>query len=168
MLVKNNSTYSICNDCPSEGNCCSRAKPNGRVDSPFLSSGDIDRIGLDLNQYSEIRTYGDESVRVIKTSDNGCYFYKDGKCSIYSERPIDCRLFPLDIIENSQGGLTWIAYTNLCHREFDPREYLKGAKLLLPEFGEDIYMYAKIKLPGMDKEPYVELEEVELPTVIEY
>ena len=160
MMIETKSAYSICNNCPSEGNCCNRAKPNGQVDSPFLSSSDLDRIRLEPHLYSEVRAYGEETARVIKTNENGCYFFQDGKCSIYSDRPIDCRFFPLDIIENSQGRLVWIAYTNLCHESIKPLEYLESAKKLLPELGEDVHIYAKIKLPGMDKEPYIELEEI--------
>jgi len=70
----------------------------------------------------------------------------------------------LDIIENPEGRIVWIAYTNLCPKGFDAHEYLEEAKKLLPGFEDDIYRFAKIDLPAMDKEPYIELEDVELPS----
>jgi len=50
----------------------------------------------------------------------------------------------LDIIENPEGRIVWIAYTKLCPNGFDPHEYLEEAKKLLPEFGNDVYRFAKI------------------------
>lgn len=35
----------------------------------------------------------------IKTFNNECVFYKNGKCIIYDYRPIDCKLYPYDIIK---------------------------------------------------------------------
>ncbi|MGA9998012.1 MAG: YkgJ family cysteine cluster protein [Pyrinomonadaceae bacterium] len=42
---------------------------------------------------------------------NRCVFLdQKGKCSIYAQRPLDCRLFPLDIIEED-GEYYWCVFT---------------------------------------------------------
>lgn len=40
----------------------------------------------------------------------GCHYVKKGYCSIYPSRPLDCRLFPLDIVEE-RGKFYWCIYT---------------------------------------------------------
>lgn len=39
----------------------------------------------------------DDDLFLLKTKDNHCVFYEDGKCS--DCRPVDCKLFPFDIIK---------------------------------------------------------------------
>ncbi len=40
--------------------------------------------------------------------------FANGQCEIYEDRPIDGRLFPVDIREERDGTLVWIVYTRLC------------------------------------------------------
>ena len=45
----------------------------------------------------------------------GCIFFKNNSCTIYENRPIDCRLFPFDFKEI--GGEWWLIYydnINVC------------------------------------------------------
>lgn len=39
----------------------------------------------------------------LKTIEGKCIFLKNGKCSIYQNRPIDCKLFPFDIIKQNSN-----------------------------------------------------------------
>ncbi|MBT4049504.1 MAG: hypothetical protein HOB18_08195 [Nitrospina sp.] len=160
-MIKDKGTYSFCQKCPSSGNCCSRVKRNGSVDAPVVFDSDMEALSLNSDDYSEVKHYGNYKARAIHTNGDGCYFFQGGKCTVYDRRPIDCRLFPLDIIEK-EGRLIWIAYKNLCPVEFNPEDYLEDAKSLLSELGDNVFLYANLILPGMDKEPYIELEEVEL------
>ena len=159
-------TYKFCEECPTSGNCCSRVRPNGEVDSPVLFPKDLEKIeeytGENINSFSLVRNELGDSLRFLKTGTNGCYFHQEGKCGIYQVRPLDCRLFPLDVIKTPDGRIALIAYTRLCPVGFDPKEHIEQAKKLLPELGENIYAYAGMDLPGMDKEPYIELEDLGL------
>ena len=159
-------TFKFCKECPASGNCCSRAKPNGEVDSPVLLPKDAEKIegltGEKADSFSLVRNDLSDTLRFLKTGTKGCYFHQNGKCGIYQMRPLDCRLFPLDVIETPDGRIALIAYTRLCPVGFNPKEHLEQAKKLLPELGENIYDFAGMDLPGMDKEPYVELEDLGL------
>lgn len=158
--------YGFCEKCPASGNCCSRARPNGEVDSPVLLPKDLKQIeeytGEIANSFSLVRNELSDSLRFLKTGTKGCCFHEDGKCGIYQVRPLDCRLFPLDVIETPDGRIALIAYTRLCPVGFDPKDHLEQAKKLLPELGENIYDFAGMDLVGMDKEPYIELEDLGL------
>jgi len=86
----------------------------------YLTEKDINRISrrtrLDPEEFVDT-LYEDKkgSVRVadggskvildmpvMKTKDDGtCIFYKDNGCTIYSLRPIACRLFPFLVVEDS-------------------------------------------------------------------
>lgn len=60
----------------------------------------------------------------IKSSAGGCVFLKDKRCSIHSERPDFCRLFPLGrLYEN--GDFTYILQVNECDM---PRSKVKVKK----------------------------------------
>ena len=71
----------------------------------------------------------------IKSIDGTCFFYKDGRCTIYKNRPLDCRLFPFDIIEDNNGNLFWTVYENLCPPKFDYTAYFDIAKQLMAKSG---------------------------------
>ena len=50
---------------------------------------------------------------IAGTNLNGCHFYDGQRCTIYNERPIDCRLFPFDIAF-LEGEYKLIYYTSIC------------------------------------------------------
>ena len=47
-----------------------------------------------------------DNMYKIKTKENKCCLYIENKCSIYENRPIDCRLFPYDIRKNKNENWT--------------------------------------------------------------
>lgn len=51
-----------------------------------------------------------------------CKFVNECKCNIYSKRPLDCRLFPLDIIEED-GKFYWCIFT-VCPKHAEIRKKL--------------------------------------------
>ena len=84
----------------------------------------------------------------------GCAFFANGQCEIYEDRPIDCRLFPVDIREERDGTLVWIVYTRLCPAGFDRTGLLEHAERLLPALQGHAREYARVDTRGMDAEPF--------------
>ena len=165
-MSESDGTYSFCANCPTSA-CCSKVRPGGRIDSPILFPGDVRAVerftGESADRFSVSKNGKNHSERLMRTgSQSGCYFYRDGKCAIYHVRPLDCRLFPFDIIEKSDGRLVWIVYTRLCPTEYDHHAYFEQAKKLLPRLGSNLHTYARAETPAMEKEPCIELEEVDL------
>jgi len=68
-----------------------------------------------------------------------CEFEKDSKCTLYQDRPLDCRVFPLDIIEED-GEYWWCIFT-FCPQHAKIREKLiplipKLVEIITPEIFE--------------------------------
>lgn len=148
-------TLDSCASCPASDNCCSRVKHGGAVEAPVLLESEARRIaqrtGEAVGAFS--RDLGDGAFRQI-LSRHGCAFFSQGRCDIYEDRPIDCRLFPVDIIEQDDGTLIWIAYTRLCPEGFDRTGLLDHAERLLPALAGRTREYARVEARGMDAEPY--------------
>lgn len=86
--------YNDCANCSSQNKCCSCFN---RINLPVLNREEI----IDIKKYVKINDFYDiidKNVFLLKTINDKCIFYKDGKCTIYKVRPTDCRLFPYDII----------------------------------------------------------------------
>lgn len=106
--------------------CASCSSPNCcEIEAPFLTSFDIARIsaetGLTPTEFADMSEIEPHVyVKSVRKSMGGsCMFHSstDG-CQIYNSRPIDCRLYPLDIkLIDSQ--LTWIVYTTCPDKIFD-------------------------------------------------
>jgi len=60
--------------------------------------------------------------------DGPCHLLSNAGCRFYAERPLDCRLFPLDIIEE-EGDYWWVLYDEC------PRRDAMGERLIpvIPE-----------------------------------
>lgn len=160
-------TYSFCAKCPSNGNCCSKVRPGGRIDPPLLFDRDVRQIERFVKQavdsFSTHASNRGRHARLMRAEKDGCYFYREGRCAIYHVRPLDCRLFPLDIIEKCENKFVWIAYTQFCPIKFDALQLLEQAKHLIQQLGDNIVSYARAETPGLDKEPYIELCDVHVP-----
>ncbi|WP_457591529.1 YkgJ family cysteine cluster protein [Geoglobus sp.] len=51
----------------------------------------IEKLGFSRDEFSvEV-----DGIRVLKNVDGSCYFLKDCSCSIYPNRPLGCRLYPV-------------------------------------------------------------------------
>jgi hypothetical protein len=75
----------------------------------------------------QVRNFGKEGIRKIDgvsfiLDETHCKFAKDGKCHAYASRPLDCRLFPLDIIEEN-GKYYWCIFT-ICPKHEEIRQKL--------------------------------------------
>jgi Fe-S-cluster containining protein len=130
-------TFAFCARCPSNNNCCVR-KRHGleEVASPPLFSSEAKNIaaktGLHIDDFSEGYPQSGCGI-VVKRTEAGCYFYKNGRCEIYSMRPFDCKIFPFDIIRHDET-LHWIMYDDLCPPDarfsYDPQDFEAAKKFL--------------------------------------
>lgn len=165
--VAGEGTYSICGPCPAHKNCCTRVHRGGSIDLPVLLPDDVSQIeaatGLPSSEFSSSEPSNTGiPIRRMETAENGCFFYRDGRCSIYDVRPIDCRLFPFDIEEQPDGRLFWVAYTDLCPVEHDPRAYFEHVRPLLGPLRKHIRAFARVLAPGMKQQARIVLGEVEV------
>ncbi|MDD3187538.1 MAG: YkgJ family cysteine cluster protein [Bacilli bacterium] len=94
-MKKEIGTYKDCSNCKNKNNNCCTDFVN--IDNPLITEKELEIIKLRSNNkefYKKITPH----LYNIKTCENGvCPFYKKG-CSIYLYRPVDCRLYPFDII----------------------------------------------------------------------
>jgi len=83
-----------CRDC--RGQCC---------EMPWLTKEEL----ASANQFPDaIKFIGDTAF--FLNHDKCPFLDQNGKCKIYEMRPLDCRLFPLDIIEEN-GEYFWCVFT---------------------------------------------------------
>jgi Fe-S-cluster containining protein len=102
--------------------CCCKLEPAVLVRSdipPIAAATGLKEADFVENRAGEVPLLRFNPVR-------GCLFLdeKSGKCGIYPVRPLDCRLFPLDII-SSDARYFLIRYrTNTCALDDVPSEEL--------------------------------------------
>ena len=134
-------TYHPCEACPKEINCCVHAYNGSTIGSPFAFKHEIARIEEHTRAHRD--TFLDPATEeseasglaFIKTSEKGCYFYQNNQCTIYPARPFICALFPFDL-EEIDGKLHWIFYTDLCLVPFDyTPQHFENAKQVLKNSG---------------------------------
>lgn len=148
-------TFNVCAKCVNaKASCCS----NHFVDAPMILPFEINEISKfakePLSTFAKeinfSQMYGDiglKSLYQMKKQDNNdaCHFYKDGKCTIYDIRPIDCRIFPYDIKLEPDGNYYLVCYiTDNCEIKNVDIESLKMVsyntrlflRLLLPYLRE--------------------------------
>jgi len=150
-----NGTYDFCTECHNEGTVCCCVSE--KIDDPLLLPNETKNI-VDWLKKEEKNTkvptpyYFSDSIkhcnatlqiRKMKHSMNerntcgiNCYFYNIShkSCKIYEVRPIDCRLFPFDIIVNPENGELHVGYyQHLCERVLPRKsEMEKYAHILRP------------------------------------
>ncbi len=110
--------YGFCDDCVRINRKCCCA--NEDVDMPILLPFEVDTISKNYRivqpEFCESRSknlYQMKRRPIAGTGLNGCYFYNGERCTIYNDRPIDCRMFPFDIAL-LDGEYKLIYYTTIC------------------------------------------------------
>lgn len=105
-------TYQFCNGCIGKFNCCCNCE---EIDMPILlpfeaenisriTKRSIDSFAIKLtNNLYQMRRANDDEKRE-------CVFFQNSQCSIYANRPTDCRMFPFDFKEID--GEYWVIYYN--------------------------------------------------------
>jgi Fe-S-cluster containining protein len=152
-----NGTYEFCTKCHKEGTFCCCASDS--IDDPLLLPNEAKNI-LDWLKEEEKNTnepvthhYFSDSIRYSNATlqirkmkrirkdekgkcDSACHFYNasENSCRIYHKRPIDCRLFPFDIIVNQKNGELHVGYyQHLCKQALpNQSEMEKYAHILRP------------------------------------
>jgi Fe-S-cluster containining protein len=143
-------------------------KANSPIDNAIVFNEEIVDIekylGVKSEHFMQVGRYpeGNPYQTLKHTGKSGCYFYKDGRCEIYPVRPLDCRFFPFDIIEDDDGNLLWIVYTELCPVNFDYRESFEKLKGLFNLPKELALAYSRGNTPGMEANRYTVLDPVYL------
>jgi Fe-S-cluster containining protein len=169
-LAHNSGAIKACKGC-SGLDCCGLLTEGGIIEPPYLLKKDIDNIeystGLSSDAFAvkRLNPHTGNFVFIMKTHKRGgCVFFnqKTGLCDIYNCRPIDCRLFPLDIRRiNSQYYWALFRYPRcLGSISDDIKDILKFRNDALSYLSEDILDYATFPVPGMEKIGYNILEEI--------
>lgn len=81
--------------------------------APLLINHDIKEISTYLKDKQKSFNFYEnyENKNILLTRGKGCVFYKYGKCDIFSVRPLDCRLFPFDILD-LDSKMVLVYYSN--------------------------------------------------------
>ena len=160
----------LCDSCEHKGCCTSFA-------SPLLFSHDLEDlkdIGKDSEEFvKEIKING-RNAKTLKKKDNSniCVFWDEviGKCSIYKNRPFDCRAYPFDIYF-IDGKYHWIVYS--CNPESEWQWTEKYLQMLendkqFNEVMENIDVYSDLtqinKLEKSKQYPFTVLRSVRYKT----
>jgi len=160
----------LCDSCTHRGCCTSFASP--LVFSHDLK--DLKNIGKDGEEFvKEIKING-KNVKTFKKKNNSsiCVFWDENKgmCSIYKNRPFDCRAYPFDIYY-IDGKYHWIVYS--CNPESEWRWTEKYLQMLendkqFKEVMENIDVYSDLsqinKLEKSKQYPFTVLREVRWKT----
>ncbi|NPD87971.1 MAG: YkgJ family cysteine cluster protein [Asgard group archaeon] len=121
-----------------ESKCC-RSTP------PALTSEDISRINKQISDDNWIRKI-EESEKIVhivekKKESRDCYFLTERNlCSIYENRPLDCKLFPifLKIKENKVGSykIEWLVWYCPLTQEVSLETLLEEARKIIEDYLE--------------------------------
>ncbi len=103
------SASAICGSCATSG-CC-------RVDPAFLTEVDIARLkeatGREESSFVRTEVVDGATAKFLRFKGDGssCVFFDDrlSRCTVYADRPTDCRAFPFDL-DLEDGRLYWIKY----------------------------------------------------------
>ena len=98
----------LCSSCHAK-TCCSDHLP------PFVSTDEFEKIKsfTRRDDFTTYRVINNKVKHIMKTKENSdeCIFFDSEKgCTIYHERPFDCKIFPFDIYKIN-GDFTWIVYS---------------------------------------------------------
>lgn len=96
--MNNIGTYKTCTQCNSLGKCCCAFN---RINSPVLNEEELQELKSYTNQ-NDFYEKKDTNLYNLITKNGKCIFYQNNECIIYNKRPIDCRLFPFDIIRKDK------------------------------------------------------------------
>lgn len=136
----------ICKVCSSK--CCADPLPTLLTRSDIVTISGL--LRLEPERFSSIRRYsisGQPMWQIIPNSAGYCpFFMPEGRCGIYRYRPLDCRLYPLDVAYEN-GKFYWVMFIRDSCRltvsgSFE-EAMTKAEKTIIPQFSEDeLWLYA--------------------------
>lgn len=162
----------FCARCPASQNCCTRVAHGSEIEQPFVFAEEVSALSgaskRSVEEFLDRKITKTGALHLaLKSSAHGCTFFKEGRCAVYSVRPLDCRLFPFDIRRTS-SGLRWIAYTSLCPINFDIDENFIAVKKLLKDAmlsPNELLNYVDSDARGMATQVFVDLGQVILDDI---
>ena len=90
-----NGCYDVCTNCFCWGSCCSSFD---KIDAPVLNKEEL-MLLMEVLKRNDFYDVVDDNLYKIRLNNNECIFLENGRCSIYNYRPLDCKLYPFDIIK---------------------------------------------------------------------
>ena len=123
---------------PDCGKCCTNEAREGSV---FLEAFDVERLarrlGITPQAFAAELTTGEDDERELAQRDGACVFLEEGRCTVYEDRPIQCRVypfFPLDGFSPIESEYTWRYEKRFCpgigkgrlYRKAEIEERLRG------------------------------------------
>lgn len=99
-------------DCHQCGHCCT-FEGGAIYASEEEFQAIADRLNISIDEFYQQYTFESGGLVSIKSHKEGpCYFYKDG-CTIYEERPTQCRTYPFwpEVINREHD---WIKESRTC------------------------------------------------------
>lgn len=166
-----NSSLTSCESCFNRSCCNESGRFASQIPGAFLTDYDIKRIsdgtGLDPKEFVNevIHPITSKPAKYILDLDGiYCKFFdkKANLCSIYEFRPLDCRLFPLDIIFEN-GKYFWVIYPGCNYDANNIPNLLHSAnQVVLPHLKNYLSEYAGTTMLATDQEDYQVLGEVVL------
>jgi Fe-S-cluster containining protein len=158
-----------CVNCPVNFMCCSVSARGGLVEPPYLVPSEVSVIeamtgtGKDIFVEERMNPITGNTVSFVSPAEgHGCRFHDagSGKCNIYDARPIDCRLYPLDVLFQD-GKYYWILWQYCEITAEDLQSLLKYGESILPSIGEHLHDFATIPLETMDNNPFQVVKEIQ-------
>ncbi|MEM2902311.1 MAG: YkgJ family cysteine cluster protein [Candidatus Bathyarchaeia archaeon] len=90
--------------CVKCGACC--MDQNGRERKIWMLKREAETIskltGLEVDDFSDQVSGSNPYTRVMKKKDGACFFLRDLRCSVYSERPLTCRFYPFSLTKEDK------------------------------------------------------------------
>lgn len=120
--------------------CCRRTEKFGKI---ALSERDYRRIKEHTNLDSFVERIDSENgwIYIMKTRDDACIFLQeDGKCSIYTFKPLDCMTYPA-VFQYCGGKISFFISTR-CSYYYE----------VTPEFLDRVKKEAESELVGWSRE----------------
>lgn len=163
-------TMSFCAQCPASANCCTRVSHGSTIENPFVFDGELADLeelsGKPFTEFTVDRiSLNGGRHKSLAANRAGCVFLVGGRCSVYQARPLDCRLFPFDLLRGDDGTVFWIVYTSLCPVEFDFEDHFASVKVMFESAKlsvSEIEIYVESDAKGMVQNEYRILEPLAL------
>jgi len=103
-------------NCISCARCCGDTEDRVRQILMLQSGAQriADATGLEIEKFAnKVSGFEPYIYMMRKPVDGKCYFLKNGRCTIYSIRPLICRFYPFEL-QNLENNRYNFSYTNKC------------------------------------------------------
>lgn len=113
-------------DCTTCANCCKTLRPSFSQDDQQKLAN---KFGISVDQFRQkyLELKEDDGEAVWQINKSPCPFLENNKCTIYNDRPEDCRQYPyLDEPEFSRRTMGMVERTYTCPIVFEVFEELKA------------------------------------------